>query len=174
MIPSCFFLTVPALIGCVLYFAHESSSSQTGSYSSHTRFFLQSEDLRFLGSLFHVELHLFKTENNQKSILANGGCWAWHNDNSIKHNCRISQHSVCQTVNLNNRVKPQLDFGVSVCLWTDNVMNEGDVSAHFHYVRRHGLQWDESGLLHVDLLLIRNYPWKILKREMQKRDTTHA
>lgn len=38
--------------------------------------------------------------------------------------------------------------------------------AYFDNVGSHGLQWDEPGLLHVDLLLIGNYPWKILSMEM--------
>lgn len=38
--------------------------------------------------------------------------------------------------------------------------------AYFDNVGCHGLQWDEPGLLHVDLLLIRNYPWKILRMEV--------
>lgn len=37
--------------------------------------------------------------------------------------------------------------------------------AYFDNVGCHGLQWDEPGLLHVDLLLIGNYPWKILRME---------
>ena len=35
--------------------------------------------------------------------------------------------------------------------------------AHFYYIRCHGLQWDESRLLHVDFLFISNYPREILR-----------
>lgn len=115
-------------------YAHDSAVSQTGSRTSDIHFFLHCEDLRFLGSLFHVQLHLLKTD---------------------------------KIINWGNMTEWQFEK-------TDTLISERDVSAHFYYVRCQGLQWDQSRLLHVDLLLIRNYPGKILRKEMPKCVTTHA
>lgn len=60
---------------------------------------------------------------------------------------------------------------MSECLSDQWIPFECGSSAHFYYVRCHGLQWDESRLLHVDLLLISNYPWEILKRQIHKCET---
>lgn len=79
------------------------------------------------------------------------------------------QLHLLETKKWKNRIKPRLH--VAVFLPLNKLINERDVSAHFYYVWCHSLQWDESRLLHVDLLLISNNPWKILKKETQKCGT---
>ena len=98
--------------------------------------------LCFLGSLFHIELHLLKTRNN------------------------ISMREKAKNMTLMT-IQQNISFSFILLVCGS--------SAHFYYVRCHGLQWDQSRLLHVDLLFISNYPWEILKKQIYKcntKDTT--
>ena len=81
----------------------------------------------------------------------------------------MSKYRIRYSVNLSNRIKTSLNFGVC-----NRLTDQWVVSAHFYYVRCHCLQWDESRLLHVDFLLISNYPWEILRTEMHKCETACA
>lgn len=147
-----FFQAVPGLIGCVIYV--RSCFNIATDWLTHQRhpFLPAKRGATFSGlSLPRTAASVQDREGNQQ---------LGERDMSRK---------------LNYRVKPRLDFWcLRLCLLTDTLMGEWDVSAHFDYVRCHGLQWDQSRLLHVDLLLIGNYPWKILRRERHKCDTTHA